>query len=252
MVVELGQIFGRRANLYDKFRPCYAKDMFDFIGTHLFDLSVARVLEVGAGTGLATGELIARGAKVSAVEPDESMAALLAEKFPEIVIARGRFEQIELEAGIFDLVFSAQAWHWIDPEIGLDKAALVLCEGGYFTAAWNLGSISDPQVASALAKRVTLPQDTNDLVGESIKRLHRRLLVSRWFENPNVTEFEHTVHYSRSGFVSLMATMSSVIALGDDEQLRLYRAIQRCLPDELDLTYRTVLVWSRRARVGTF
>jgi SAM-dependent methyltransferase len=37
----------------------------------------------------------------------------------------------------FDLLISAQAWHWVDPTIGVAKAGRVLRPGGRFAAFWN-------------------------------------------------------------------------------------------------------------------
>ncbi|MGQ0774221.1 MAG: methyltransferase domain-containing protein [Pseudonocardiales bacterium] len=51
----------------------------------------------------------------------------------------------------FDLVFSAQAWHWVDPVIGAAKAARVLRPGGRFAVLWNI-YVHDPEVQAAFTE----------------------------------------------------------------------------------------------------
>ena len=41
--------------------------------------------------------------------------------FPNLRFSAEAFEQLDLAAGAFDVVFSAQAFHWIDPAIGLPR-----------------------------------------------------------------------------------------------------------------------------------
>jgi 16S rRNA A1518/A1519 N6-dimethyltransferase RsmA/KsgA/DIM1 with predicted DNA glycosylase/AP lyase activity len=66
--VEPTLLFGRAAQRYDLLRPRYPERAFDELARVLGGLGGARVLEVGAGTGLATAELLGRDAKVTALE----------------------------------------------------------------------------------------------------------------------------------------------------------------------------------------
>jgi len=46
----------------------------------------ARVLDVGAGTGALTAELVRRGADVAAAEPSTRFAAVLSARVPEALV----------------------------------------------------------------------------------------------------------------------------------------------------------------------
>src|SRR5215467_16119687 len=66
--------FGGVAANYDKFRPRYPDQLVDDV---VALLPGRRVLEVGAGTGIATAAFAARGMAMTCVEPDPEMAAVL-------------------------------------------------------------------------------------------------------------------------------------------------------------------------------
>ena len=50
----------------------------------------------------------------------------------------GRFEDVELPAGAYDAIFSATAFHWVDPAVGWAKVAGLLRPGGTFALLTHL------------------------------------------------------------------------------------------------------------------
>jgi SAM-dependent methyltransferase len=105
-----------------------------------------RVLEIGAGTGLATGPLLAAGAEVVAVEPGENLAAVLAADFggERLEICISDFETAEL-VGEFDLAVAASALHWLDPVTSTERIGRVVRPGGWLAAWWNeFGDVKRP------------------------------------------------------------------------------------------------------------
>jgi SAM-dependent methyltransferase len=93
------------------------------------------VLDVGCGTGIAARLFAARNVRVLGVEPDERMAAVARRHGVPVELAR--FETWEPAGRRFDLVISAQAWHWIDPRVGARKVVDVLRPGGRVGVFWN-------------------------------------------------------------------------------------------------------------------
>ena len=62
----------------DRYRPRYPNDLFDDI-VELGELKPgAKTIEIGAGTGIATGPLMSRGLQVIAIEPGPAMSAIAA------------------------------------------------------------------------------------------------------------------------------------------------------------------------------
>ncbi|MFL5914065.1 MAG: class I SAM-dependent methyltransferase [Gaiellaceae bacterium] len=69
--------------------------------------SDSRVLDLGAGTGRLTRELVRRFGTVTAVEPDGEMRALI----DVGTVLAGSAEAIPLEAASVDCVFVGDAFH---------------------------------------------------------------------------------------------------------------------------------------------
>ena len=127
--MESGLTFDRVAGLYDEVRPAYPTALID---RALAGRPVRDVLEVGCGTGQLTAELVSRGLHVEAVEPGTNLVAIARRRAPLARISVGRFEDIEPSHPSFDAVFSATAFHWVDPRIGWSKVARLLRPGGRF------------------------------------------------------------------------------------------------------------------------
>ncbi|MFI5618408.1 class I SAM-dependent methyltransferase [Streptomyces sp. NPDC051567] len=130
--------FDAAAALYGAHRPAYPPALFDTVEALAgHPLDGARVADVGAGTGIATALLHARGARVVAVEPGDGMAAEFRRANPGIALVRGDGDRLPLVGGGFDLLTYAQSWHWTDPARSVPEARRVLRPGGALALWWN-------------------------------------------------------------------------------------------------------------------
>jgi ubiquinone/menaquinone biosynthesis C-methylase UbiE len=128
-----GKVFDEIADEYDRVRPAYPDDLVDQACRVAGIGSGDRVLEVGCGTGQLTRSLVARGLRVTALEPGKSLIALARQNLEgagEVEFVNAQFEDASLPRERFPAVFSASAFHWIDPRVGWQKAADVLVPGG--------------------------------------------------------------------------------------------------------------------------
>src|SRR5699024_11404036 len=91
-------------------------------------------LDMGAGTGLFTERILAAGWDMVAVDPAANMLAILAQRAPQATTVVSTVEDLETTglAHRAQLVVPAQAWHWIDTEIGCQKVAELLTDDGIF------------------------------------------------------------------------------------------------------------------------
>src|SRR2546428_5799713 len=128
---ERASSFGDDAERYDRSRPGYPAELLD----DLLADDPRLVVDVGCGTGIVALLLGARGCTVVGVEPDDRMAAVARRKGIEVEVAR--FEDWNPRGRKFDLLTSGQAWHWVNPAIGAEKAAEVLRPGASFAVFWN-------------------------------------------------------------------------------------------------------------------
>ena len=118
--------FGAAAEAYERGRPEYPPAALDW----LLPAGARDVLDLGAGTGKLTRQLVARGLNVVAVDPSGGMLEQLRAAVPGVPAMIGRAEEIPLQDGVVDAVLVAQAWHWVDPERAPREVARVLRPGG--------------------------------------------------------------------------------------------------------------------------
>jgi len=148
---ERSNVFGEAADQYEAFRPGYPEAL---VADVLADAGPGPALEVGAGTGKATVAFAAHGIDLLCLEPDARMAAVLARRvagFPGVSVVGDRFETWPPDRG-YGLLYSAQAWHWIDPARRTDLAAAALAPGGLLALFWNASLLGDHALQAALVE----------------------------------------------------------------------------------------------------
>lgn len=121
------------ADEYDRARPSYPAGVFDALGS----LDGLRVIDIGAGTGIATRALIARGAEVTAVDPGGEVLRRARQRTVDLntVVADG--VALPLRTNSVDLACFAQSWHWLDRETRAAEMHRVLRPGGRWAGWWS-------------------------------------------------------------------------------------------------------------------
>src|SRR4051812_39607466 len=147
---ERRMVFGEAVELYEAARH-------DHPDAPVSDVAAAAgpgpALEVGAGTGKATVAFAAHGLDLTCLEPDPRMAAALRRTvaaYPGVRVVDSTFESWRPDRA-FGLLYSAQAWHWVDEEVRTDLAAAALAPGGTLALFWNASLVADPELHAALA-----------------------------------------------------------------------------------------------------
>jgi ubiquinone/menaquinone biosynthesis C-methylase UbiE len=129
--------FDSVAEQYERARPEYADEAVDWLVEKLGLEPRARVLDLAAGTGKLTRQLVRRGLDVVAVEPGEEMRAVLQRVVHEAEVRAGTAEAIPLRDASVDAVTVGQAFHWFQPEAALTEMSRVLRPGGGIALLWN-------------------------------------------------------------------------------------------------------------------
>jgi SAM-dependent methyltransferase len=130
-------VFGEVAEDYAAARPSYPDAVFDDVCA-----GASRALEVGAGTGKATAGVVARGVSVLALEPSAEMAAVGRREAAGAEFVVSGFEDFACEER-FELIYAAQAWHWVDASRGYVRARELLADGGRLALFWNRTPLPD-------------------------------------------------------------------------------------------------------------
>ena len=128
-------VFNEITENYEKVRWGWIPEIFEDIVKYSSPSTGKNALEIGAGTGKATEHILEAGYNVLAVEMSENMSDFLKQKFNEtqdLKVLTSTFEDAELEDSVYDLIYAASAFHWVDADIGCPKVFRLLKDKGVF------------------------------------------------------------------------------------------------------------------------
>ena len=246
--------FGMAAEQYDLIRPGYPAPLVDAVLAHCGGPGITAV-EAGAGTGKATRAFAARGLRITAVEPDPAMAGILAAsctRYPGVTVVVSGFEGYR-PAQSCGLLFSAQAWHWMDPAVRWEHAAAVLAAGGSLALFWNLDRILDSEVQEEVtrAHRELTPDiswDTNPVPEDGLlEHWPATELAGRAaFTGLEAFLYRWERVLTRQQYLEYLATHSAYLVLEAGVRDELFARIASALPGRVQLAEDTVLYLARR------
>lgn len=136
--------FGGVAEAYERGRPLFPPVVVDHMVSTLGLRPGRRVLDLAAGTGKLTRDLLASGAEVVAVEPSAGMREVFHRVLPDVPILDGSAEAIPLDDASVHAITVAQAFHWFDPEPAFAEMRRVLQADGRVVLVWNVRDGADP------------------------------------------------------------------------------------------------------------
>jgi SAM-dependent methyltransferase len=231
--------FDTVAEVYAEARPGYPQAMFDEITSRV--PPPARVLEVGPGPGHATLDLARRGYEIVAVELGENLARVarrrLAE-FPLAEVVQADFHRWAPKPGDFDVVFSASAFHWIDPAVGYPKAHEALQPDGLLALAWSHGvrgrgrsSRFWDATEEMYARHAPNLADPKAGPGNAKQDARRDIVGSGLFGAVTKLSWHWSRDYDADSYLGLIGTYSDHLTLPAGERDQLFGAL-RTVVDE--------------------
>jgi SAM-dependent methyltransferase len=125
---------------YVRSRPSYPLEVIDLLRSECGLQEHSVVADVGSGTGIFTGLLLAAGCTVFAVEPNAPMRDAAELRFgghPWFHSVEGTAENTGLTAACVDIVTATQAFHWFDPKRARLEFSRILRLGGWAIVIWN-------------------------------------------------------------------------------------------------------------------
>lgn len=213
-------VFDTVADDYDAFRPAYPPALYDHIEAYAGALDGLRVLDLAAGTGIASRSLLDRGARVVATDLGPDMLRVLrARSGDRVPVAVGRGEAIPFGDASFDVVTCATAWHWINENDGPAEVRRVLRGRGTLALWWAFGGHGADPESAAREQEVYAKWR----VGEREPLMHEPStldpvegLPGRGFTDVVLHELNETRVVSVREHIGHLSTHSPVLALRDD------------------------------------
>ena len=239
-------LFGLNPEGYDAVRPDYPGWIYQRLRHAGALVEGSTTLEIGAGSGLATRQLLCHGANpLTLIEPDARFARLLQSIIDNSAarcsLVGQSFEDAPLDQASFDLVASATSFHWIEQRTGLTKIYNLLRPGGYIALWWNVFQILDRHDAfheathELLAQLATSPSGDAQGVPFALDRVHRESALSAaGFEAIEYTESRWALTLDTTQIGSLYEGFSSIQRLDEDQRRRVLDALMHISDRQFD------------------
>lgn len=255
------------SGLYDRARPSYPPAAISTIVAEATseNASPLRIVELGAGTGIATRMLLAAAtstaadgtpppgiSRFTAIEPSAGMRSAFGSTIIEsavrklqqkgslspnvdVTVEDGAFERFDAGSNN-DVVVIAQAWHWCqDFDQALAQIAQSLRPGGVLALIWNL---ERRDAAPWVAQIRDLYEKFEDNAPQ-----YRHMTWKAMYQSPSFAQFftaDEPRHYERSlpatiqGVIDRVLSKSYISLLSQDQQKKLENEITEYLNNTPD------------------
>jgi SAM-dependent methyltransferase len=227
-MADLAGSFGRAAEEYELGRPGYAEAALDALGLD----PEAVVLDLAAGTGKLTRQLVPRFARVFAVEPLDGMRAVLERVVPDAEALSGTADAIPLADEAVDAVFVGEAFHWFATAATLDEIARVLRQHGTLAILFNQSEDFEPPLPEAFwdayrAAAIEKPPE------QTVRTGLWKAPFPGPFEPFTEASFPNPIDLDRAQVLAQAASWSMIGALPEQERSALLARLGELLPERV-------------------
>jgi ubiquinone/menaquinone biosynthesis C-methylase UbiE len=248
--------FAKAAGEYERGRPSYPAAALDRLVDELGLDRRSTVVDLGAGTGKLTRDLLPRFGRVVAVEPLAEMRSELVRRLPEVEALAGTAEELPLAAASADAVLVAQAFHWFNGRRALREIGRVLRPRGGLGLLWNSSPWETREGPWFAALDDLLQERRVDLATmhrHSSGRWREAFAADERFEPLLEATFENTQRLSREDFIAALSSRSYIAALAEAHRADVLAGIEAMLArgdapvagDDVVLPLRTKVFWTR-------
>ena len=145
--------FASNGDNYDAHRPGYTDEAVELIANTvtsgvatLGGVAQYNVLELGAGTGKLTQQLVSKLPKsitYLATEPSKNFLDTLEEKSLGVDTALASADRLALPKGSVETVVCGQCFHWFSDAANVERIRQVMVSGGKIVMLWNVNNMED-------------------------------------------------------------------------------------------------------------
>jgi phospholipid N-methyltransferase len=218
--------FDINSQIYNNVRPGYPNEIYDIISTYKnFDIN-SNILEIGAGNGIASQEIYNQwNSKLTLIEPGNNFYGLLYNKFKNInniKIENITFEQYRNEI-LFDAIFSATSFHWLDLATKYKKSYDLLKKNGILVLYWNNYEIQNNDLADKIqkiygkySKEFTDKESNYERIIKKIENRKNEIEESRYFKLIEHKIIYNVLEYTKDEYIQLLKTFPDHSELVND------------------------------------
>lgn len=218
------------ANNYDEIRPSYPNELFQDIFSVCNIQNTDEILEIGAGSGIATKKLEKFNCNVTAIEPGENLYKITHSYFMnknKIQVLNTTFEDFCTNKK-FNVIATFTALHWLKNNDTYTKLSNLLNLDGRLVTVWNsflqIDNIISDEVNNLYEKwlsHIYQRKSIKEVNQGVMKKLNNR--ISELATNPNfnlifLNRYLTYYHYDEKTYPQLLKTFPKIISMEDDSK----------------------------------
>lgn len=226
------------AENYHSVRPGYPVQLYNDIKDLCGIGSVSRLLEIGAGSGIATTELAKFGCRIVAIEPGTHLAAIArkqTENSKNVEVLEETFESFQ-SSEQFDAILAFTAYHWIDEGIKYRKVLDSLDDAGSLVLVWNSFFLSDSKAVAEVnnAYHQYLPDaypnessvaEVNEGVLSKLHRREQEVVQNLLFYTIVLRKYLTVYNYNAETYPKLLNTFPKIVEVEEKKRTRFFNRI---------------------------
>ena len=236
MALAFEKTFDMGAEAYDRIRPSYLpaiyKDILQYQPLH----AGAAALEIGMGSGIATGPIHSTGCKVVGLEPGGHLAALAENRFREYAqfsVETCTLQEFVCPGNHFDLIYAATSFHWIPQEYGYRRVYELLKAGGAFArfryhAGPDKGRVKMTDEIQALYREYTNRGRPAEF-GEADAKAISEIALNYGFADPEYRVYHTTKDFTADEYLSLLHTYPDHMKLEESVRHALFEGTHQAI-----------------------
>ena len=236
-MADFERTFEDAADVYERNRPAYPRALYDDLFRYRPLGAWDSTLEIGAGTGKATGPILDAGCRIVGIEPGERLAALARARFrnrDRFSLDNRTFEAFDAEPDSFDLVYAATAFHWIPEEYGYRRVFAMLKSGGAFARfayhAWpDRGRLALTEEIQRAYRRFMPATPEPKEFGETDARRLAGVAARYGFADAEYRLYGQTKDFTADQYVELLKTYPNHMALDEPDRRGLFEEIHAAI-----------------------
>jgi SAM-dependent methyltransferase len=203
--------FADRAAIYARARPSYPTAAIEFFLSRA-PRRPARVVDLGAGTGISTRLLGAANGGALGIDPGVEMLHA-GVRDSRVALAAGRAERLPIRDHSVDLLTAFNSFHWFQPEEFFAEARRVLAEDARLAVAWNDWNHDDAFTAEFVR---LMRSRAGDYPPEDRAAEVAPLYATRQFGDVEAASFENVHVLDRETLPMRLQSMSYIPREGPD------------------------------------